>query len=65
MPEYWNVTAMTGMRMSGKMSVGMPGRSGVPSRVRPPEQRQQQRENDERIGAPQRHLDNPHEGTTP
>ena len=51
---------MTGMRMSGKMSVGMPGRSGVPKIASSAEQRQQQREDDEGIGAPQRHLDDPH-----
>jgi hypothetical protein len=27
---YWKVTAITGILMSGKMSVGMPARSGVP-----------------------------------
>ena len=29
-PLYVNVTAMMGMRISGKISVGMPGLSGVP-----------------------------------
>src|SRR5690242_4541455 len=35
-PAYWNVIEMTGIRMSGKMSVGMPARIGVPKRTRAP-----------------------------
>jgi len=59
-PEYWKVTAMTGMPMSGKMSVAMPARPGDPEQGQCAKQWQQQREDDEGVGAAQGHLDDPH-----
>ena len=51
-PVYCQITAMTGMRMSGKMSTGVRNAASGPTI------RMVQRQHDERVGPPQRDADN-------